>query len=532
MGSSDLLKTYNLNTSVQSALQSNVDSDSEYGLEPIIEETTNPKHTRYKITYQGIPIWGRQLIVHKQTKNFKLSGTLVSGIEKDIKDKHPTLSPDDACANILAQEIAPIKARQAQLIIYIDENKTAKLAYLLSFYSASAGKVASFPHYIIDANSGHVLKKWDEMHFLVDGEGPGGNATALPYRAGAFQYGNALPNLPSLGKFPMQRWGLWCYMETPDYRVISLENLFISDERIPYVFPIYASEEIDYQLTSIYGYCPLWSGTYSNQNDNGFSPVNETYSPVNDAMYFVNATLAMYKSYGIQHPLGEKDLPIRVFTHISGFDNAFSLPTVYTTNNDGSKRIKAHQQIVLSNGHIQFTAFTQSVIAHELSHNFTGLNSALVYSEQSGGINEAFSDMAAIALMDHVRSEYAFYWDGEDWAIGREVTKDGKPMRYMEHPSLDGRSIEHASNYKPKLNVHLSSGVFNRAFYLLAHQANWSIHKAFQVMIDANKNYWTPYTTFDNAACGVIQAAKDRQFDEESVMDSFKQVGVACPLVV
>ncbi|MCV5736521.1 M4 family metallopeptidase, partial [Escherichia coli] len=34
------------------------------------------------------------------------------------------------------------------------------------------------------------------------------------------------------------------------------------------------------------------------------------------------------------------------------------------------------------------------VSAHEVSHGFTEQNSNLIYSGQSGGINEAFSDMA------------------------------------------------------------------------------------------------------------------------------------------
>lgn len=46
---------------------------------------------------------------------------------------------------------------------------------------------------------------------------------------------------------------------------------------------------------------------------------------------------------------------------------------------------------ITSNDTSAYTAFSQSVIAHELSHNSTALNSKLIYKKQSGDINEPFS---------------------------------------------------------------------------------------------------------------------------------------------
>ena len=361
------------------------------------------------------------------------------------------------------------------------------------------------------------------MRNMIEGAGPGGNTTRLPYREGAFQYGSAVSNLPSLGTFPMDQWTFWCYMQTPNVSVISLENERVSSSDLKYIFPIYDSEEKKYNLVAVNEFCMPWTSTYSNENDGGMAPVNGAYSPINDAMYFVNATLEMYKTYGVEYPLGQDDLPLRVYSHIGGFDNAFALPTIYFKN---SNTIKAHQQIVVSNGLYKFTALTQSVIAHELSHNFTEYNSGLIYSGQSGGLNESFSDMAAMALLDYIRGKHPFYWDGQDWSFAREATKDGNPLRYIDYPSRDGSSIENAHDYKSSLDVHLSSGVFNRAFYLLANQPGWSIHDAFQVMVDANRNYWEPDTTFVKAAQGVVQATIDLQRDPGPVVEVFQQVGV------
>ena len=520
------LNQYHLHVSPQAMIHSNGTNEPTYGLDKIKSEEENDEHTRYNLTYKGIPIWGHQVIIHKKNlKKSLLTGVLVNEVEQDIPDNQHIMTAEEATKRILASIATPIKAKETLRIIFIDENKIAHNAWLLSFYTQDGDKGILNPHYIIDATNASILNQWDEAKTLIKGEGPGGNAIALPYRNGGFQYGKSMDGLPSLGKFPMEKWAIWCYMQTPDYRIINLQNGWLSESDINYVFPIYDEEETKYHLNADYSFCWPWTTLFHNENDNGYSPVNEAYSPNNDSMYFVNETLDMYRSFGVEYPIGKNDLPIRVYTHINGFDNAFSLPTFYV---EGTNKIKAHQQIVLSNGVSYFTALTQSVLAHELSHNFTRLNSNLAYTAQSGGINESFSDMAAITLMDRIRNKHDFYWDGEDWSLGREATKSGLPLRYFEHPALDGHSIEHASDYTKKLKVHYSSGVFNRAFYLLAHQPGWSISDAFQVMVDANKNYWVPGTTFDQAACGVIQAAKDRKLNPDAVADSFEQVGVTC----
>ena len=55
---------------------------------------------------------------------------------------------------------------------------------------------------------------------------------------------------------------------------------------------------------------------------------------------------------------------------------------------------------------------SQDVIAHELGHGITDRYSDLYYSGQSGGINEAFSDMSGeVAEL--------FSTDTNDWLVGR-----------------------------------------------------------------------------------------------------------------
>jgi vibriolysin len=160
-----------------------------------------------------------------------------------------------------------------------------------------------------------------------------------------------------------------------------------------------------------------------------------------------------------------------------------------------------------------------NVSAHEVSHGFTEQNSGLVYRNMSGGINEAFSDIAGEAAEYYLRGNV-------DWIVGSDIFKSEGGLRYFDQPSKDGRSIDHASDYYDGLNVHLSSGVYNRAFYLLANKSGWDVRKGFEIFTVANQLYWTANSTFDAGACGVAKAAADMGYTVADVEDAFNSVGV------
>ena len=46
------------------------------------------------------------------------------------------------------------------------------------------------------------------------------------------------------------------------------------------------------------------------------------------------------------------------------------------------------------------------------------------------------------------------------------------------------------------MDVHHSSGVFNYAFFLLSNMPGWDTKTAFEVMVLANRLYWTEDSTF------------------------------------
>ena len=80
----------------------------------------------------------------------------------------------------------------------------------------------------------------------------------------------------------------------------------------------------------------------------------------------------------------------------------------------------------------------------------------------------------------------------------------------MDLPSKDGQSIDTATQFRNRMDPHISSGVYNRLFYLMSTQdESWNPRRAFAIMVKANKDYWYGDNSFNLAACGILSAAKD-----------------------
>ena len=97
----------------------------------------------------------------------------------------------------------------------------------------------------------------------------------------------------------------------------------------------------------------------------------------------------------------------------------------------------------------------------------------------------------------------------------------------MCEPRRDGRSIDHQRDFK-LMDNHYSSGVYNKAFCMLAKTDGWNALSAFEVFARANKLYWAANSTFNKGACGVMAAANDLDSSVDDVVDAFDAVGVRC----
>ncbi|WP_338783250.1 M4 family metallopeptidase [Streptomyces sp. DG1A-41] len=106
------------------------------------------------------------------------------------------------------------------------------------------------------------------------------------------------------------------------------------------------------------------------------------------------------------------------------------------------------------------------VAAHEMTHGLTSNTAGLNYSGESGGLNEATSDIFGATVEFFAKNTS----DVGDYLIGEEIdiNGDGTPLRHMDKPSKDGSSKDAWYSGIGSIDVHYSSGPANHFFYLLS----------------------------------------------------------------
>ncbi|MET7382699.1 M4 family metallopeptidase [Streptomyces sp. NPDC005526] len=106
------------------------------------------------------------------------------------------------------------------------------------------------------------------------------------------------------------------------------------------------------------------------------------------------------------------------------------------------------------------------VAGHEMSHGVTSNTAGLNYSGESGGLNEATSDIFGTGVEFYANNST----DVGDYLIGEkiDINGNGTPLRYMDKPSKDGSSADSWYSGVGNLDVHNSSGPANHMFYLLS----------------------------------------------------------------
>jgi Zn-dependent metalloprotease len=100
-----------------------------------------------------------------------------------------------------------------------------------------------------------------------------------------------------------------------------------------------------------------------------------------------------------------------------------------------------------------------------MSHGVTENTANLTYSGESGGLNEATSDIfgTMVELYAANSNDPGDYYIGEEFDLANH-----EGFRRMDNPSLDGSSLSCWNSGAGNVDVHYSSGIANHFFYLLA----------------------------------------------------------------
>lgn len=247
---------------------------------------------------------------------------------------------------------------------------------------------------------------------------------------------------------------------------------------------------------------------------------------VNDAYDGVGATREFYRQHLNRDSIDNAGLTLTVNVNYGvQYLNAFW---------DGTR-------MVFGNGdNLIFKDFTADVdvCAHEMTHGVTQYTAGLVYADEPGALNESFSDVFASVVDQLAHDKDA----GEhNWLIGEEIMADqlyGEALRSMAHPGtaydnpIIGKDpqVGHYANYVPGGDVHINSGIPNRAFYLTAIELGTI--PAARIWYNTLLNLW-PYAQFTDAAYVCAEQARILARDgkvarnaAQTVRSAFRAVGV------
>ena len=205
--------------------------------------------------------------------------------------------------------------------------------------------------------------------------------------------------------------------------------------------------------------------------------------------------------------------------------------------------------VVPDGRHYTYLSGALDVAAHELTHAVTDATSQLVYLNESGALNEAFSDIIAKSV------EFFYHPAGTeagqaDYVIGKDVVRASRPgtlngIRSMANPDLYGDPDHYSRRYRGSEDnggVHTNSAIANQAFYLAVEggtnrtsgmtvqgvgsaqreQMEKIFYRAFTLLMPAN-------STFATARAATLQAARDLYpggAAERALTEAWTAVGV------
>ena len=254
-----------------------------------------------------------------------------------------------------------------------------------------------------------------------------------------------------------------------------------------------------------------------------------------------------------RHGLDNRDLPLVNIVHPARrqdfFQNFPIVPDFYLNAGYYGNGVMIYGDglpagLTIGGQTVDFFSAALDVVAHELTHGITEYTSNLIYQNESGALNEAFSDIMGTAV------EFYFQPPGSgnlraDYLVGEDVFRPGG-IRSMADPAAFGDPDHYSRRFTgPEDNggVHINSGIANQAFYLaIEGGTNRTSGLAVQGVGAANREqiervFYRAFTqllpanaTFAVARAATIQSARD-QFGansaaERAVTQAWTAVGV------
>lgn len=474
--------------------------------DPMMPDRTHERADQY---YRGVRVFGAD--VARQLRNGtteSIFGTLYEGI--DI-DPSPTIDEDRA-REILATRLGrdlDDRAAGELVVLPLDAG-----GYALTWRFRVVGR-ADTRQYFIDARSGTTrLEYSDRKTQAAVGQATGvlGDSKKISVRSASGQF-----------------------QTRDDLRPPTIETYDMKGD------PVRTDNFLSGRLN-------LSSSDLGSDSDNDWSD-----GAVGDAHIYAGYTYDYYfKRFGrkglnnadirmqnLVHPVRRSDFQIYIDDYEDFFVNAFYDGGGVMVYGEGLP-----PNVTIAGQTWDFLAGSLDVVAHELSHGVTEYTSNLIYRNESGALNESFSDIMGTSV------EFFFQPAGSgalraDYLMGEDVIRPGG-LRSMSDPG----SFRDPDHYSKRFlgsadngGVHINSGISNQAFYLaIEGGTNRTSGIAVQGVGGANREqmekvFYRAFTqlmpansTFSVARAATIQAARDlygvNSAAERAVTAAWTAVGV------
>lgn len=438
----------------------------------VVKDADGTVHTRYERTYAGLPVLGGDLVVHEGRASRTVTKATSARIAVD------TVEP----------AVATSAARKEALAAG-EEEGVAKRA------------VSRAPRQVVWAGSGEPVLAWETF---VTGVQEDGTPSRLQVVTDA----------------------------TTGERLHSSEQIHAGEGQSQYSGPVRIGSVHNgtaYELTDpargnhrTYSFAPDNTQTLLTDADDhwGDGTAAHEQTAAVDAAYGAQKTWDFYQHRFGRNGIANDGVGARSRVHYgSGYANAFWDDLCFCmTYGDGLGDARP--------------VTSMDIAAHEMSHGVTYATANLRYSGESGGLNEATSDIMAAAVEFYADNPL----DTPDYTMAEliDLRGTGRPIRYMDQPSKDasakGTSQDYWTPETRKLDPHFSSGVGNHFFYLLAegsgrktingiaydsptHDGNpvagIGIENAAAIWYRALTVYMTSRTDYAGARAATLRAAND-----------------------
>ncbi|WP_405737510.1 M4 family metallopeptidase [Streptomyces sp. NBC_00028] len=421
-------------TAIDNAASALVDQAAALGLtsaqdtkvRDVVVDKNGTQHVRYDRTYRNLPVLGGDFVVHLASDGSYKGADRATKKAISLSGVTPALSAPkaaDLAANALraANLGETLKKLTAKPQLVVDAlHGTPKLAWRTEAVAQDSLGNPVARVVLTDARSGAQIDAWDSL------ESATGDGKSL--------YGGTVPLETTLSG------------STYQLKDATRGNTYTGD----------AANKTDLCILGIcFSRAPATLFTDAD-NHWGTGATSDRATAAVDAQYGTNVTWDYYKNvHGRNGIAGDGKGSYNRVHYGNSYNNAFWDDSCFCmTYGDGD-------------GTQLGPLVSLDVAGHEMSHGVTSKTAALTYSGESGGLNEATSDIFGTLVEFYAGNSS----DAGDYLIGEKIVRSGfgrDALRYMDKPSKDGNSADCWSSSVGNLDVHYSSGVANHFFYLLS----------------------------------------------------------------